>query len=402
MADAPAADGSADRAYWVDTLDRIVRPVWSAAARRRLVATMPVEVHPGATDDRRPMAYLEAVARSLAGAAPWLELGPDSTAEGDRRRELIGLARDAIAAIADPQSPDRADFSGTPQALVDSAFLAHALLRAPRQLWHALEEPVRRNVIAGLRASRRQVPVATNWLLFSGLVEAFLFAAGEAWLPDPVDRAFRRHMDWYAGDGVYGDGPEFHADYYNSFVIQPMLIDLVEAVGPQRPAWAALREPILARARRFAAIQERLISPEGTFPGVGRSLTYRFGAFQLLAQMALRRDLPHQLSPAQVRPALTAVVRRMADAPGTFDGRGFLTIGFCGHQPNLAEPYISTGSRYLCTTGLLPLGLPATDEFWTCGPEDWTAKRLWSGQDVSPDHALTGAGAPPSSGPASR
>ncbi len=213
-------------------------------------------------------------------------------------------------------------------------------------------------------------------------------------------------MKWYLGDGVYGDGPEFHCDYYNGFVTQPMLIDVIETVGRHRPEWAALRDPVLRRARRYAAIQERLISPEGTFPGVGRSLTYRFGAFQLLAQMALRRDLPPELSPAQVRPALAAVIRRMIEAPGTFDAAGYLTIGFCGHQPNLAEPYVSTGSLYLCTAGLLPLGLPATDEFWTCHPEDWTAKRLWSGQDVSPDHALgptpTAAAAPPSSGPASR
>ena len=34
------------------------------------------------------------------------------------------------------------------------------------------------------------------------------------------------------------------------------------------------------------------ISPEGTFPAIGRSIAYRFGALQLLAQMALRRDLP--------------------------------------------------------------------------------------------------------------
>ena len=29
---------------------------------------------------------------------------------------------------------------------------------------------------------------------------------------------------------VYGDGAEFHADYYNSFVIQPMLVEVVAEV----------------------------------------------------------------------------------------------------------------------------------------------------------------------------
>jgi hypothetical protein len=56
----------------------------------------------------------------------------------------------------------------------------------------------------------------------------------------------------------------------------------------------------------------------------------------------------------------------------------------------MGETYISTGSLYLCTVGLLPLGLPAGDEFWTCAAEEWTAKRSWGGQDVGRDHALKG------------
>ena len=131
-----------------------------------------------------------------------------------------------------------------------------------------------------------------------------------------------------------------------------------------------------------------MISPEGTFPAVGRSITYRFGAFHLLAQMSLMRQLPAELVPAQVRGALTAVIRRMTEAPGTFDREGWLTVGFCGHQPGLAEGYISTGSLYLCAVGLLPLGLPPEDEFWSGAPSDWTAKKMWSGQDMKPDHAL--------------
>jgi hypothetical protein len=379
---------SDDRAYWVSTLDRIVRPLWTAFAKRQLIATMPVEVRPGDKATHKPMTYLEALGRSLTGTAPWLELGPDDTPEGKVRGEFIALARAATDAGTDPASPDCVDFSHTSQALVDSAFLAHAMLRAPKQLWGALEPLVQQNVIAGLKASRHIKPGMSNWLLFSAMVENFLFHVGQDWLPERVDFALQHHMQWYKGDGMYGDGAEFHFDYYNSFVIQPMLIDIIETVGPQRPAWAALRQPILARARRYAAIQERLISPEGTFPGVGRSLAYRFGAFQLLGQMALRRELPHALAPGQVRCGLSAVIRRMIEAPGTFDDHGWLTIGFCGHQPNVAETYISTGSLYLCTAGLIPLGLPATDEFWTCEPMDWTQKRMWSGQDVSADHAL--------------
>src|SRR6185295_12983891 len=127
--------------------------------------------------------------------------------------------------------------------------------------------------------------------------------------------------------------------------------------------WAPLREAMETRARRYAAVQERLIAPDGSFPPLGRSLPYRCGAFHLLAQTALRRSLPEGVSPAQARGALGAAIRRTLEAPGTFDDRDWLQVGQAGHQPHLAEPYISTGSLYLCTVAFLPLGLPAQDAF---------------------------------------
>src|SRR5260221_12847696 len=131
-----------------------------------------------------------------------------------------------------------------------------------------------------------------------------------------------------------------------------------------------------------------MISPEGTFPPIGRSLAYRFGALQLLGQMALRRELPDGVTPAQVRTAMTAVIRRMTEAPRTFDANGWLTIGFAGHQPAIGEGYISTGSLYPCTAGPTPLGLPASDEFWTPEPRDWTLRRAWGGENLRADHAV--------------
>jgi hypothetical protein len=151
-----------------------------------------------------------------------------------------------------------------------------------------------------------------------------------------------------------------------------------------------MRGAIEARAVRYAAIQERLISPEGTFPAIGRSLAYRYGAFQHIAEMCLRHQLPDGVHPAQVRCALTAVMSRMNSARGTFDDKGWLTIGFAGHQPSIGERYISTGSLYLCSAAWLPLGLPASDEFWSAPAEPWTQQKAWSGMDVETDHAITG------------
>ena len=202
-----------------------------------------------------------------------------------------------------------------------------------------------------------------------------------------IDYALREHQQWYLGDGIYGDGPIFHWDYYNSFVIQPMLLDILAALPGKRTDWDQWAELVRERAQRYAAIQERLIAPDGTFPAIGRSLCYRAGVFQLLAQVALQHALPESLPPAQVRGALTAVIHRTLDAEGTFDANGWLTLGLSGHQPSLAEPYISTGSLYLCTVGFLPLGLPPEDEFWSGAAQPWTAQRVWSGEDLPADHA---------------
>ena len=135
-------------------------------------------------------------------------------------------------------------------------------------------------------------------------------------------------------------------------------------------------------------IQERLIAPDGSFPAVGRSLAYRCGAFQALGAVALRRELPEELHPAAVREALTAVIVRTLDAPGTWDENGWLRIGLCGHQPGIGEGYISTGSLYLASTAFLPLGLPAEDEFWSAPAEPWSSVKIWSGIDIPADHAV--------------
>lgn len=157
-----------------------------------------------------------------------------------------------------------------------------------------------------------------------------------------VDYALRKHMEWYLGDGVYGDGPEFHFDYYNSYVIQPMLVDILDAVGDESGDWAAMREPVRRRAARYASILERLINRDGSYPVMGRSSAYRFGAFQSLAQAALNKEL--ELPTAQVRCALTAVIGKVMSYPDVFDGDGWLNIGVCGEQPSLGEYYISTAA----------------------------------------------------------
>ncbi|WP_088329637.1 DUF2264 domain-containing protein [Lacimicrobium sp. SS2-24] len=388
----PAVAEVSDRQLWVDHLTKLADPVLRNLANETLKRSIPDkqgEYEPE-YGQRIQYAPLESLGRLMAGLAPWLELGPADTAEGKLRAEYIALAHKAIANGVNPDSPDYLNFDNGHQPLVDVAYLAQAFIRAPQQLWYGLSEPVQKNVLAAFEKTRKITDTPySNWLMFPATLEAFYLKFGyEANLPR-IEFGLHKHKDWYVGDGVYSDGEPYHWDYYNSYVIQPMLVDVHQILKDKTGhRLNALYEKVMARSQRYAAILERQISPQGTYPIVGRSAIYRFGAFQTLAQMALMERLPAELSEGQVRAAMTAVMKRLL-SDVSYDDDGWLKIGVIGEQVGLAEPYISAGSLYMASLGFLPLGLPAEHSFWTSPSEAWTAKKVWGGDsDVQRDKSL--------------
>jgi hypothetical protein len=379
--------GITERAYLVSTLIKVADPVLTALSKNELKKLMPVEAHN--SNDRANYTHLEAFGRLLAGMAPWLELGPDNTPEGKLRKKYIELAIAGIHNATDPQSPDFMNFNKGGQPVVDAAIFAQALLRAPHQLWDNLDAGTKANVISALKSSRVITPGYSNWLLFSATIEAALLKFDHYGDRMRMDYAIKEHLNnWYKGDGAYGDGPNFHWDYYNSFVIQPMLVQVLKTINSIDSSQKTPYNLAFAHIKRYAAVQERMISPEGTYPVIGRSLAYRCGAFQVLAMVSLMHQLPEGIKPQQVRAALYTLIKRQMEAPQTFDKNGWLQIGISGHQPGIGESYISTGSLYLCSEGFLMLGLPPADNFWQGLDEDWTAKKVWKGIDVPIDHAI--------------
>ncbi len=373
------------RREWLRDLLKIVSPVLDALSEGKLKETLPVSFHP----DRAAFAPLEAFARSMLGLSPWLEA--DETLLDENERALQRVWREkalrCIDRATDPASPDHMLFHTGGQPLVDTAFLAHAVLRAPRALSGALDGRVKKQLADAFRSSRAIASFDTNWLFFTAMVEAGLFALGEEYDPMRLLTALRCFQNWYVGDGTYGDGPRFHWDYYNSFVIQPMYVDIVNLMANEHGEIEAMREKINRRAARYASVLERMIGPDGSYPILGRSICYRFGAFQMLAQAALQHSLEDGLTYAGVRCGLTAVIRKVMRAPDMFDGRGFLLPGVYGFQPELAEGYINVGSLYLCSAVFLPLGLPPKDPFWADKDRDWTGKTVWQGGHAAMDHA---------------
>jgi hypothetical protein len=316
-------------------LEKLANPVLNHLAKRELRQVMPVETSGSATE-RSQYTHLEAFGRLLAGMSPWLAAPGLAGAEVTLQKQFIELAHRSLDAATDPASPDFMNFTHGGQALVGTAFLAQAILRAPAVLWEPLDMRVKRQVVEALKSSRAiPMPADSNWVLFAAMVEVALLKRGEPTIADRLENCLRQMLGWYQGDGAYGDGEWFHFDYYHSFVIQPMLLDVLGVLRQQDVRFGPAREIVLQRVRRYAAVQERLIVPDGTFPSLGRSVTYRFGTMQLLAQISLVRELPAPIQPAQVRSALSAVVRKMIEVSGAFDEDGWLHIGFCGHQSSL-------------------------------------------------------------------
>jgi hypothetical protein len=385
-AEMPPLPPHPDRAEFLALAQRLMQP-FLAAPGADIRSAMPIVMPKGGEALKRGTGPLEGLCRMIAGIAPALEAGVLDAAPWQK---LLTVAFDPSAKgyLVRPE---------TNQTLVELALLAQAINAAPRALWSDLPDETRSRMLAALVASRKLRPWRNNWLLFAAMIEALLYRLGQDWDAMRIEYAIEQHLAWYVGDGVFGDGAFFHADYYNSIMIHPLMLDVLGVMAPAMPRLQLLRPQALARAQRHAETLERLIAPDGSFPPLGRSLTYRCGLFHLLARLALNGQLPESLPPAQIRTALLSVARRTLLAPDSFGPDGWLTIGLNGRDVELGERYINSGSVYFASLVLLPLGLAQDHRFWTDPPGVLTQTRLWSeAAPVPRDGALTeGAAAGP-------
>ena len=389
-----AAPGAGNRAYMANLLQKIAEPVLSNMAKGELQKKFALELSPTWDGRDQRVAYMECFARLIAGMAPWLALPESASAEGRTRKRLQQMALQSYVNSVDPKSPDCLLWKDHGQVLVDSAYYTNALMRAPQALWDPLDAVTKQRIVANIKSLRRVDPPYINWLMFAAMNEAWLLSIGEENDPMRMNTAIRKINEWYVGDGWIKDGESFHFDYYNSFVMYPMLVEVLEVlVKFKGPFWNAKPADLLAQAlkrmQRYAEHLERFISPQGTFPPIGRSLTYRTAAFQPLALLALRKQLPASLPEGQVRAAMQSVHEAIWSAPGNFTKDGYLTIGFVGHQPELGDWYSNNGSMYIASEGFLALGLPETDSYWTSPALDWTQKKAFAGAKFPKDYPVT-------------
>ncbi|WP_315562392.1 DUF2264 domain-containing protein [Segatella oris] len=379
-----------DREYWTSQAYKMAQPVLENMAQGKLQQNMLTEFSPSFDNRNRKVVYMETFGRLMAGIAPWLALPDDATAESRQRKQLREWALASYRNAVDPTSPDYLCWGVSGQNLVDAAYIAESFLRAYDILWQPLDTLTKQRYFKEFQKLRRIDPPYTNWLLFSSVIESFLAKAGGGYDEFRVNMACRKVEEWYVGDGWYADGPVFAFDYYSSYVFHAMYLEtlqaMIDAKMNTRIDYSKYHERALKRAQKYAIILERFISPEGTFPVIGRSTPYRLAAMQPLALLAWYQKMPKELTNGQVRAALTQVIHRMFDHQQNYNQKGFLTIGFCGSQPETADWYTNNGSLYMTSLAFMPLGLPANHPFWTDAPQPWTQVKAWNGRLFPKDH----------------
>ena len=377
-----------DREYWANQAWKIAEPVLRNMSKGELQKNMQVELSPNWDGRNVKVTYMECFGRLMAGIAPWLALPDDGTPESKQRQQLREWALLSYKQAVDPESTDCLLWDKHGQALVDAAFLANSFLRAPKALWEPLDSITKQRYITNFQKLRRFDPPYNNWLLFCGMIETFLYSVNAEFDMYRIQISLHKTEEWYVGDGWYSDGEHFAFNYYNSFVIQPMYVEILELMLAKKRITQERFDVAMKRMQRYSQILERFVSPEGTFPVFGRSITYRMAVFQPLSLLAWRTKLPSDLPEGQVRYAMTSVMKRMFASEKNFNEKGYLTLGFTGHQPVIADVYTNNGSLYLTAEVFLPLGLPADHSFWTSESKDWTSKRAWSECEFQKDKAF--------------
>lgn len=127
-------------------------------------------------------------------------------------------------------------------------------------MWEPLEAETKQRIITAFKSLRNRKPFKSNWLLFGSITEVFLLSIGEDYNAERLNEGPKKLNEWYKGDGWYGDGPNLAFDYYNSFVIHPMMVDILAVMADKKLVEQKVYDLALKRMQRYAVGQERMIS----------------------------------------------------------------------------------------------------------------------------------------------
>lgn len=379
------------RNYWLRCMLKIAEPVLINTAAGTLHKNMPLVGSDIKTTKK--YAHLEALGRTILGISPWLESESHLPSKEEKQKELYrDLARKSISNAVDPKSPDFMNWDDGDQPLVDAAFLCLGILQAKNQLWDRLDKATKKNFIQAITRTRKIAPWRSNWILFSAMIETFLFEiVGEKeCVKSVIDYGISTFEEWYIGDGFYKDGDNFHFDYYESIVIHPFLLEIANRIP-----WVIEKSKYHNRALRYCKILLSMIGEDGSYPLIGRSLCYRGGVLHILSKMAVLDGYDTaineniKLEKKAVKTSLTSVLNRIMSGD-LFDEAGWLKIGIVKEQNKMAEKYVNTGSLYMFMVMFMITAIDAENDFWQGEKAYAYSSRLWNGENIDYDEALEG------------
>ncbi len=401
-------EGMEKRAQWITLLREMTEPVIDRFVSKTIKEEFPIRfsnhLPPHQIEKHKRHVFVELFARTLLGVSPLFQ--SEEMIAQDGSQELFQKTLEMIRISFSPGFPGS---PGTPKSLylpfyemdrqlmVEIALILLAFTRVP-YLWQRIEPAIKTEILnVAYHATTQITPHPNNWLLFQALIDLFL--TKHKWRGyNGMQRVMANLVKiegYYVGDGWYKDGHIFHMDYYNSFVIHPFLVDIYKEIGLTQ-----FYQRAVVRMYRHVEFLERLIGPNGTYPIFGRSAVYRTGVFHALAYLPFHHRLnggdPSSLSISGIRDGLWAVLEKSYKSePLATTNFGtewkYLTFGFSGEQPGIADPYSNSGSVYYALLAFAPVGLPATHPFWTTVDSNggWTQKRAWSGGEIPKDSAIT-------------
>ena len=147
-------------------------------------------------------------------------------------------------------------------------------------------------------------------------------------------------------------GPNLLLDYYNSYVIHPMYVEVLEVCEANKFSTPVSVSLGVKRMQRFNTFIERLISPEGTYPAFWPICGASYGGISINGACRIEIWFARGPENGQIRKCTYRSNENMFSVEGNFDNENFLKLGFVGHQPNLANYYTNNGSLYMTSFSL--------------------------------------------------
>ncbi len=385
------------RKKWLSLLLQIVNPVIYGFVNKNIKSIFPIHfsAHLPKDDKRRnqtEIVFIELFCRTLLGISILFQ-----NEEFIMKDHLQVLFQNTIFMINHTFSGylDFYHSSIDHQLIVEMANCALSFIRSP-YLWNSLQPLIKNNILNVMYYSITKFkPHMNNWLLFEALIEIFLYKNQKIKVLNKPLLNVRVIESYYIGDSWYKDGTIFHMDFYNSYVILPFLITIYQELyllnyQNNGILFKNLYQKTLLKIQRQSEFLERLIGSDGSFPIFGRSAVYRTAVFHTLVTTIYILGLPNTLSYGQVRAGLNAVIENMFqnEKIKIVDKHGFLTFGFSGFQPEMADEYSNSGSIYFALLIFMPLGLDENRIFWNSNEEDWSQKKLYNGNGINRDKSI--------------